>query len=129
MHLFRAFMVFAVLVPVLAVGAENNAASSATKALHDLFDRDWEYQMEQNPLWASSLGDRRWNDKWSDESLGAIHARFEHSRGVLKELHTIDRVQLSPHDQVSYDIFEFNQKNAIESEQYKWYLIRTKTYS
>jgi uncharacterized protein (DUF885 family) len=129
MHLFRAFMVFAVLVPVLAVGAENNAASSATKALHDLFDRDWEYQMEQNPLWASSLGDRRWNDKWSDESLGAIHARFGHSREVLKELHAIDRRQLSPQDQVSYDIFEFNQKDAIESEQYKWYLIRTNTYS
>src|SRR6266404_9261946 len=85
MDLVRAILILTVL-PVFAMSTENNVA----KALHDLFDRDWEYQMEQNPIWASSLGDRRWNDKWSDESLSAIHARFEHSRQVLKELHGID---------------------------------------
>ena len=78
MHLVRAILIAAIL-PVFAMSTENNAA----RALHDLFDRDWEYQMEQNPVWASSLGDRRWNDKWSDESLSAIHARFEHSRQAL----------------------------------------------
>jgi uncharacterized protein (DUF885 family) len=105
------------------------AENDATKALHDLFDRDWEYQMEQNPLWASSLGDRRWNDKWSDESLPAIHARYEHAREVLKQLQAIDRSQLSPQDQVSYDIFEYDQKDTIEGEQFHWELVRTNTYS
>lgn len=125
MNLCRVVVVLAVIVPVIAMAAENDS----TKALHALFDRDWEYQMEQNPLWASSLGDRRWNDKWPDESPAAIHARYEHARQVVEELRAIDRDQLSTKDQVSYDIFEYNQKDAIEGEQYHWDLIRTNTYS
>ena len=65
--------------------------------------------MEQNPVWASSLGDRRWNDKWSDESLSAIHARFEHSRQVLKELQAIDaksRQEFNAADLQKYTIVE-----------------------
>ena len=124
MQLVRAILSLTIL-SVFAMSTENNAA----KALHDLFDSDWEYQMQQQPIWASSLGDRRWNDQWSDESLSAIHARFEHSRLVLKELQAIDRNQLSPNDRVSYDVFEYDKKDDIESEQYKWYLVRTNTFS
>src|ERR1051326_765470 len=118
-------LVLMVIFPVMMLAAENEA----TKALHDLFDRDWEYQMEQNPLWASFLGDRRWKDKWQDESLPAIHARYEHARKMLKELHKVDRGQLSPQDRVSYEVFEYNQKNMVEGEQFKWDLVRTNTYS
>ena len=118
-------LVLMVIFPVMMLAAENEA----TKALHDLFDRDWEYQMEQNPLWASFLGDRRWNDKWQDESLSAIHARYEHARKMLKELHQVDRGQLSPQDRVSYEVFEYSQKNMVEGEQFKWDLVRTNTYS
>ena len=125
MHLLRLSSIAMALLPALALAAENDAA----RALHNLFDRDWEYQMEQNPLWASSLGDRRWNDKWPDESLPAIHARYEHARQNLKALHAINRSQLSPDDQVSYDVFEFDQKDAADAEQYHWDLVRTNTYS
>jgi uncharacterized protein (DUF885 family) len=129
MHLVRAILILTIL-PVFAMSAEiMSADNNAAKVLHDLFDRDWEYQMQQQPIWASSLGDRRWNDKWPDESLSAIHARFEHSRQVLKELQAIDRNQLSPNDRVSYDVFEYDKKDDIESEQYKWYLVRTNTFS
>src|SRR3954469_13205241 len=75
MHLLRVILVVALVLPAVGFAAEGDA----TAALHALFDRDWEYQMQQNPLWASSLGDRRWNDKWDDESLEAIAARYRHS--------------------------------------------------
>jgi uncharacterized protein (DUF885 family) len=113
------------MLPVYSVAIDDGA----TKSLHDLFDRDWEYQMEQNPLWASSLGDRRWNDKWPDESLTAIKAQYQHARDILKQLQRIDRARLSPADQVSYDIFEYDQQDTIEGEQFHWDLIRTNTYS
>jgi len=125
MHLFRLSLLLVIFLPVMAAAL----ADDATRALHDLFDRDWEYQMEQNPLWASSLGDRRWNDKWPDESLPAIHARYEHARHSLKALHAINRARLSPENQVSYDVFDFDQKDTADAEQYHWYLVRTNTYS
>src|SRR5712692_5123798 len=121
MHQVRAILIVTIL-PAFAMSAEITAAetmpteTNATKALHELFDRDWEYQMQQEPLWASSLGDRRWNDKWPDESLRAIRARFDHSREMMKQLEAIDRSQLTPPDRVSYDIFAYDKKDDLESE-------------
>src|ERR1043166_3711956 len=48
---------------------------------------------------------------------------------MLKELHQVDRGQLSPQDRVSYEVFEYSQKNMVEGEQFKWDLVRTNTYS
>ncbi len=124
MDVLRGLLILVLMAPVMAL-----AEPAASKALNELFGRDWEYQMQQNPLWASSLGDRRWNDKWAEESLEAIHARYAHAREFLKDLQAIDRRRLSPQEQLSYDIFEHDQKDAVEGEQYKWFLVRTNTYS
>ena len=105
------------------------AENSTTSSQHQLFDREWEYQMEHNPVRASTLGDRRWNDKWSDLSLEAMREQFAHVREVLKDLHGIDRSQLSAEDQLSYDGFDYNVSDFAEGEQYKWYLIRTNAFS
>ena len=72
------------------------AADPADKALADFLAREWNYTMEQSPTWASSLGDRRFNDRWPDESLDAIAARHEHDQKTLADLQAIDRAALSP---------------------------------
>src|SRR3954453_16004461 len=59
---------------------------SAVLALHELFDADWEYSMQQNPTYASFLGDRRWNNKWEDASLANIRKQNEHTEATLKPL-------------------------------------------
>src|SRR5215471_12512152 len=87
------------------------AADNPTQRLHSLFDRDWEYQMQHDPLTASELGDRRWNDQWPDVSLNSLREQFKNSRQELQELHTIDRSKLSPEDQLNYDVFEYNTKD------------------
>jgi uncharacterized protein (DUF885 family) len=58
-------------------------------ALHALFDREWEWELTQDPLWASYLGDRRWNDRWPDISATALAARQAHREAVLKDLASI----------------------------------------
>ena len=37
-----------------------------------LLDEHWEWQMLENPVRASRMGDRRWNDRWTDNSLDEI---------------------------------------------------------
>jgi prolyl oligopeptidase len=97
--------------------------SATTKALHDLFDREWEYQLQQNPTRASSLGDRRWNDRWGDASLEGIKRRHEHNLVVLAELAKIDRSKLSARDQLNYDLFKQDYETNVEGYKYRWYLI------
>jgi uncharacterized protein (DUF885 family) len=79
--------------------------------------------MEQNPTWASTLGDRRWNDRWEDASLAAIQGRHEHDLGVIVRLKKIDRSRLSPKDQLNYDLFQKQYETNAEEHQYRWYLV------
>src|SRR5437763_444699 len=64
-------------------------------ALHSLFDAEWDYGLQQNPLFASTLGDRRWNDKLPDASLAAAETDFSHTQETLKKLAAIDRAALT----------------------------------
>ena len=97
--------------------------ANTTKALHALFDREWQYDLEQNPIRASQLGDRRWNDRWPDRSRAAIQRRHDHNVQVLKELAQIERSRLSPADQLNYDLFKKDYEIDIEEHQYRWYLV------
>src|SRR5437660_10489120 len=107
------------LVLVLVASTLAQPANDAAQSLHQLFDREWEYQMAHNPVRASLLGDRRWNDKWQDVSLGAMHEQFQHAHKVLDQLHAIDRGQLSAADQLSYEVFDYNTRDFVEGEPYK----------
>ena len=118
-----------VIAALLALhGISSAAENTSAQALRQLLDREWEYQMAHDPVSASALGDRRWNDKWEDLSPNAVRETFQHAREVLAQLHAIDRAELSPQDQVSYDVFEYNNNDYLESEPYRWYLVRTNTF-
>ena len=79
--------------------------------------------MEQYPTWASTLGDRRWNDRWSDTSLEAITKRHSHDREVLAKLAQIDRAVLSATDRLNYDLFKKDYEDRVEGFQYRRYLL------
>ncbi len=54
------------LVAAAAVALARNQPQDETATLHRLFDQEWLYDLEQDPVRASLLGDRRWNDRWPD---------------------------------------------------------------
>jgi uncharacterized protein (DUF885 family) len=97
--------------------------NEATKALHELFAAEWDYQLEQYPTWASRLGDRRWNDRWGDESLEAIDRRNRHYVEVLIQLGSIKREELAPADRLNYDLFQKDYENEVQEHRYRWHLI------
>src|SRR5579863_5520301 len=102
---------------------EDTAVNEAANALHDLFAAEWDYTMQHHPTWASSLGDRRWNDRWEDASLAAIRAGHEHEVQVLGRLKTINRGELSRQDQLNYDLFKKDYETSLEEYPYHWYLV------
>ncbi len=92
-------------------------------ALHALFDSEWEYGLEQNPLFASYQGDRRWNDKLPDVSLASVEKDFQHTQQTLKKLEAIDRSALTPADQLNYDLFKRGEDESLEEHKFKTYLL------
>jgi uncharacterized protein (DUF885 family) len=106
-----------------SLAAQESGSNQAAKALHELFAVEWDYWMEQSPTWASSLGDRRWNDRWEDRSLDAIEKRQSHNVEVLDKLRTIDREALTPSDRLNYDLFRKDYENEVEGHLYHSYLM------
>jgi uncharacterized protein (DUF885 family) len=117
--------IMVVMVTSLVALAQNHPAqqNADTKALYPLFDAEWDYSMQQSPEGASELGDRRWNDRWSDESLGAYTRRYAHNREVLTDLKKINRTNLSAADQLNYDLFRKNYERAVEGYKFRQFLI------
>jgi uncharacterized protein (DUF885 family) len=105
---------------IVATPAGDTAArtGSETEKLHILFDREWEWNMESYPEWATGIGDDRYNDRWTDMSLAAIATRKEHSREVLARLKEIDRSALSPADQLNLDLFRHQAEMRVAGQRF-----------
>jgi uncharacterized protein (DUF885 family) len=97
--------------------------TEASKSLNAFFEAEWNYEMEQSPARASSMGDRRWNDRWGDQSLEAIRKREEHEKQALAGLSKFDRAKLQPADQLNYDLFKKDLETDIEGFKFRTYLM------
>ncbi len=128
MNLKSLIVLAAVLIAAVThAQPQPGAKTGAAAALHALFDREWEWELSQDPLWASHLGDRRWNDRWPDIGTEALAARQAHRQAVLKELGGLSRDALSPADRLNYDIFKHQYDTTVEGFQHRYHLIRTST--
>src|SRR5215468_9047065 len=78
------------LVPSLSAADPAADLESRRKALNDLLNEQWEYTMRTDPIYASTLGDKRYNDKVWDQSQQAIDADLEQQRRFLRRFEAID---------------------------------------
>src|SRR5579883_1172719 len=105
--------------PAPASDPAPRAGSPVASALHALFDREWLREEREHPVDASLRGDRRFNDRWPDESLTAIDASH---RADLAALARIDRAALPPADRLNYDLFQWNYRDRLESWRFHEYV-------
>ena len=87
------------------VFSEVVSRAPAAIQLHQIFEDSWNEDMRQSPVWASMLGDRRFNGQWQDLSEAAFDQRAEQAKGVLKRLESIDLESLPAPDRLNYDLF------------------------
>lgn len=60
------------------------------KALSDLLSERWEYTMRTNPIFASTIGDKRYNDQLEDLSQEAIDKDLRETQKFLARLEAVD---------------------------------------
>jgi uncharacterized protein (DUF885 family) len=92
---------------------------TASRRLHRFFDEQWEWLLREFPTFATYVGDRRYNDRWPDESLEAVARRRVHAREALAEIEAIDRASLEEADRLNYDIFHLGAKREVEGERFR----------
>lgn len=103
--------------------AQGPVRNVPTKQLYALFDEVWEAGLKDNPTFASFLGDKRYNDRWSDRSLVSYERRQQYRIATLNRLKKINRAQLSSADQLNYDLFKKDLDENIEGNKFQAYLM------
>ena len=88
-----------------------------------LLDEAWEWQLAENPVFASTLGERRYNDSWPDLSLDAIARRHEQTTVFLQKLYAIDRTRLSDADQLNYELFRRLLQDDLDAHEFGGHLL------
>jgi uncharacterized protein (DUF885 family) len=117
----KLFALLLIAVFCLSVYAQNQA--DAAKKLHALFDAEWQWTLENSPTFASYLGDKRYNARWSDLSIDAINERNRHRAETLAKLKQINRNELSDKDKLNYDLFQKDIESELERFGTRLYLL------
>jgi uncharacterized protein (DUF885 family) len=84
--------------------ADSASVAERSKELSKLFADIWEDGLKHNPEYASSLGDKRYNDQLSDYSVAAVNASLERERKFIERLSMIDTTGLSDQEQLSAEL-------------------------
>ena len=98
--------------------ADAKGKATETERLQALFKLDWAYDMASSPETATLVGYPGFDTRWTNLSPAAIAEQKGHMGRALPVLATIDRSQLSPLDQVSYDLFKRQTEENVEGAQF-----------
>jgi uncharacterized protein (DUF885 family) len=107
---------------ILGVAHADTAApdlESRRAALNKLLKEQWEYTMRTSPEWASLLGDKRYNDRWSDFSQAAIDADIKASADFLKRFDAVDTSGFLLQEQLNRELMVRQLRQNIEGARFK----------
>jgi uncharacterized protein (DUF885 family) len=111
----------------LAAGVEALIADAGKRSdaerLHRLFKLSRDYALQEFPEYATYVGIRGYNDRWTDHSAEAIARRKAAQELPAKALASIDRAALSPADRLNYDLFRRRVEERLEGRRFPWELM------
>ncbi|MDA0880516.1 MAG: DUF885 domain-containing protein [Proteobacteria bacterium] len=96
---------------------------SPESSFEDLMESEWAKIISDNPVYASSMGDLRFNRDWSDNSVSGIIQDYQHDQLVLDQLHAMDLNGLDELNRINYKLFKKQYENSVESFDYQTYLM------
>jgi uncharacterized protein (DUF885 family) len=89
------------------------------KALNDLLDEHWEYRLRESPIFASFVGDKRYNDKVDDFSQEAIDAHLEQQRRFLTRFEAIDTTGFPDQEVLNKRLIVRDLKMELDEARFK----------
>ncbi|ENU44881.1 DUF885 domain-containing protein [Acinetobacter seifertii] len=100
---------------------QNSNVSARVKALNQLLQEQWEYTLKNNPETATTLGDLRYNDRWTESSKNQIEKDKKTTQNFLKRFEAIDSTGFSATDQLNKDLMIYQLKETLKSYDLKLY--------
>ena len=97
--------------------------NSDTEKLHTIFAEAWEHSLKVNPMFATRVGDNRYNHLLADRSLAAIMQELAYEEQLIGRLRTIKPEYLSGENKINYEIFLRLTEQNISEKRFRTYLM------
>jgi uncharacterized protein (DUF885 family) len=119
-------------VPVASAGPPAPAPTPAPapsevdvrkQQLDALLAEHWEYVLKRSPEMASSLGDKRYNDRWSDRSLEAIAADLAATKDFLTRFEAIRTAGLPEQSALDHQIIVRQLRQQLDDARFEEWLM------
>jgi uncharacterized protein (DUF885 family) len=107
--------------PSAADGERSPVADEASAGVSDaqfaaLLIDHWDWTMRSNPTWATTLGDRRFDDTLAVRDARAIEAERAAIRAFLDRARTLDHESLDAADAITFELFTESLEASVARE-------------
>ncbi|HYG78827.1 MAG TPA: DUF885 family protein [Pyrinomonadaceae bacterium] len=113
----------AALSLTLLAGALCGAAAQTPDARREAFGKllaeHWAYSLARSPEYASTLGDRRWNDRLSDASQKARDEHLSKTKEYLARFEAVDTKGFPAQEALSHRLMVRRLREEIENARFK----------
>jgi uncharacterized protein (DUF885 family) len=107
---------------ILGVAHADTAApdlEARRATLNKLIKEQWEHTMRNSPEWASLLGDKRFNDRWTDFSQTGIDADIKASADFLKRFEAVDTTGFPLQEQLNRELMVRQLRQQVDGARFK----------
>jgi uncharacterized protein (DUF885 family) len=112
--------IVAALIPASAV---SQPARGDSARVHALFAEVWAFELREDPLFATDVGEHRYDDRLPSVTPEDEARRARARRAFLDQLRAIDRTRLAAQDRVSYDMLARQLQGRVEDFGFGGYQI------
>lgn len=107
----------------LGAACPARAADDALAAFRQLLDDAWEFELAEDPLQATAVGDHRFDDRLPAVAPADHGRRATRQREFLDRLQALDRNRLSAGDRTNYDMFRRSLTDGLAEYEYQAHLV------
>tara|TARA_B110000444_G_scaffold40114_1_gene35930 strand:- start:2511 stop:4250 length:1740 start_codon:yes stop_codon:yes gene_type:complete len=97
--------------------------NSDENVFEELMQSEWQRGIDENPLYASSMGNLDKNDQWPEYSVEKIQTNYEHDLKILTQLNQLDSDAFSDDNLLNLQLFKDQYINSTELYQFKSFLM------
>ena len=95
------------------------SAQARSQTLNAVFAAYWEDHLRHTPEDATTRGDKRYNDRWSDHSRAGIDRSLQRNRAYVKRIRAVPTDGLSAQDKLSAELLPLTLLEEQESIRFK----------
>ncbi|HSM38563.1 MAG TPA: DUF885 family protein, partial [Candidatus Limnocylindrales bacterium] len=99
----------------------DTAATDANARVNVIADEFFEKVLEQSPIFATVLGDTRYDDRLPDLGADGRAAEAAAYREVLAEMEQVDPAGLEPEQVITRDMLILVARNGLDAQEHKLY--------